>query len=167
MQQSVSSKQALGLCLSPRRVALTSGHVGIDVKKAIALELRDWTEQHRDPAEVARYLGVELPIIIQTLRDGESATRRDAPEQVSASVPSCALNICSTSFSRVRSVGHARYSTLHNRATPALRALEAIRRGHTESHDASSAQRQRGHRRDMRQDCHQLQPNLPAHLGTA
>lgn len=60
---------------------------GIDAKKTIALELRDWTEQHRDPAEVARYLGVELPVIIQTLREGEPATRRDAPEQVSVLGP--------------------------------------------------------------------------------
>lgn len=56
---------------------------GAEIKKGIALELRDWNEVHREQGEVARYLAVELPIILQALRDGEPSFKRESPEHVS------------------------------------------------------------------------------------
>jgi len=36
-----------------------------------ASELKEWNDLCQEQSEVARYLPVELPIIIQALRDGE------------------------------------------------------------------------------------------------
>jgi transformation/transcription domain-associated protein len=51
-------------------------------KKIVASELKEWNDLHREQSEVARYLPVELPIIIQALRDGEPSFKRDSPDQV-------------------------------------------------------------------------------------
>jgi len=41
--------------------------IAAELKKLIASELKEWNDLHREPNEVARYLPVELPIIIQAL----------------------------------------------------------------------------------------------------
>lgn len=56
---------------------------GAEVKRGIAGELRDWNEVHREQGEVARYLAVELPIVIQALREGEPSFKRESHEHVS------------------------------------------------------------------------------------
>jgi hypothetical protein len=51
------------------------------VKELIASGL-GWSDLHREQSEIARYLPVEPPIIIQALRDGEPAFKRDSPDRV-------------------------------------------------------------------------------------
>lgn len=62
--------------------AVSDSSAAIEEKKTISTELKDWNESHREPAEVTRYVGVELPILIKALKDGEPSSKRDSPEQV-------------------------------------------------------------------------------------
>jgi len=56
--------------------------IAAESKRLIASELKEWNDLHREQSEVARYLPVELPIVIQALRDGEPTFKRDSPDQV-------------------------------------------------------------------------------------
>lgn len=89
----VSDRRFENICVS------TNTDSAMEEKKSIAAELKEWNDAHRDPQEVARYVALELPIVIKTLKEGEPSFRRDSPEQVRIRRTDSSSSDCNALFS--------------------------------------------------------------------